>query len=239
MWRTNGVGGAMIPILEKHTRARPKILAGTAWRMLLLLMLNAWATGPAAAQAPDLQQYRIVAGDKIGVAVFGQPDLSGEATVDQNGNLRLPIIGDVPAASLTLNELEKNIGRKLEHGYVRRPVVSTKIAEFRPIYVLGMVRTPGLFPYREGESVLAAIARAGGVGAPGQSSVGGDLFQMEERVQLLEVSRAALLTKRARLLAQQNGDERIDFPNMSALPIDPARLAQIRDGEQRAFMAER
>src|SRR5262249_19232877 len=67
--------------------------------------------------------------------------------------------------------------------------------------------------------------------------VGADLFRMDERVRLLEISRAALLTKRARLLAQQNGDERVDFPDISGLPVDPARLAQIRDGEQRAFAA--
>jgi polysaccharide biosynthesis/export protein len=207
--------------------------------LLVLIVLAAWATGAARAQTPDLQQYRIVVGDKINVAVFGQPDLSGEATVDQNGNLRLPVIGDVRATSLTASELEKSIGRSLEQGYVRTPVVSVKIAEYRPIYVLGMVRTPGLYPYREGESVLAAIARAGGLGAPEQIGAGTDLFQTDERVRVLEVGRAALLIKRSRLLAQQNNEDRIEFPDLSGLPVDPARLVQIRDGEQHAFAAER
>ena len=49
----------------------------------------------------------------------------------------------------------------------------------------------------------------------------------------------ALLAKRARLVALQNGDDRIDFPDMSGLVVDPARIAQIRDGEERAFTAER
>jgi polysaccharide export outer membrane protein len=234
-----GAGNAMTLILGKHSLARLGLLASWGRRLLTLIMLNAWATGPAAAQTPTPQQYRISAGDKIGVTVFGQSDLSGEATVDQNGNLRLPVIGDLPAANLTPSELEKSIGRLLEQGYVRRPVVSVKIAEFRPIYVLGMVRTPGNYPYREGESVLAAIARAGGIGAAEQNGMSADLFQTEERVRLLEISRAALLTKRARLVGQQNGDDRIDFPDLSKLAIDPARLTQIRDGEQRAFMAER
>ena len=92
---------------------------------------------------------------------------------------------------------------------------------------------------REGESVLAAIARAGGFGAPERTGAGVDLFQTDERVRLLEISRAALLTKRSRLLAQQNGDDRVDFPDMSGLVVDPARLLQIRDGEQRAFVVER
>ena len=103
------------------------------------------------------QAYRIGVGDKIGVVVIGQPDLSGEATVDQSGNLRLPVVGDIHAANLTPSELEKSIGQSLEQGYVRRPKVSVKITEFRPIYVLGMVRTPGLYPFQQGQSVLAAI----------------------------------------------------------------------------------
>jgi polysaccharide biosynthesis/export protein len=228
----------MISAFRKHPSARHNPLASATRPLLVAAMLHVWAIDPAGAQATDPQHYRIAAGDKIAVAVFGQPDLSAEATVDHNGNLRLPVIGDVVAASLTASELEKSIGRSLEQGWVRRPVVSIKIAEFRPIYVLGVVRTPGLYAYREGEPVLAAIARAGGFGTE-QIGMGADLFQTDERVRLLEVSRAALLTKRSRLLAQQNGADRIDFPDLSGLPVDPARLSQIRDGEQAAFTAER
>ena len=67
----------------------------------------------------------------------------------------------------------------------------------------------------------------------------GALLQAEERVRLLEISRVALLAKRARLLALQNGDDRIDFPDVSGVVVDAARIAQIRDGEQLAFAAER
>jgi polysaccharide export outer membrane protein len=214
-------------------------LTGGGWFVAIFIALHAWAIDPAAGQPPAPQAYRIGAGDKIGVVVIGQPDLSGETTVDQGGDLRLPIIGDIRAVNLTLGELEKSIRQSLEQGYVRHPVVSVKIAEFRPIYVLGMVRTPGLYPYQQGQSVLAAIARAGGIGVSEQSRMGGDLVQADERVRLLEISRAALLVKRARLIAQQNGDDRIDFPDTSGFPVDPARVAQIRDGEQRAFAAER
>ena len=92
---------------------------------------------------------------------------------------------------------------------------------------------PGLYPYREGLSVLAAIARAGGIGASEiqQSGMLGALFQAEERVRLLEISRVALLAKRARLIALQNGNDRIDFPDMSEIVADPARIVQIREGE--------
>ena len=233
----------IISIFGKRRRGQPRwcsLVAG-GWVLAMFVILHAWAIDLAAAQSPAPQPYRITAGDKIGVAVFGQPDLSGESTVDQSGNLRLPMVGDIYAVNLTLGELERSIAHSLEQGYVRNPSVSIKIAEFGPIYVLGMVRTPGLYPYREGLSVLGAIARAGGIGAyEGQQSIVlGDLLQADERVRLLEISRMALLAKRARLIALQNGDDRIDFPDMSGLVVDPARIAQIRDGEERAFTAER
>jgi polysaccharide export outer membrane protein len=132
--------------------------------LAVLASLQAWSIDPAAAQSTASKAYRITAGDKIGVTVFGQPDLSGEATVDQGGNIRLPMIGDITAVNLTLTELEGSVVQALTQGYIRNPTVTAKIAEYSPIYVLGLVRTPGLYPYREGLSVLAAIARAGGIG---------------------------------------------------------------------------
>lgn len=228
----------MTSIIGMSWRTRPPwSLAGSGRVAAMLLVLNLCAICPAAAQSSVAHGYRIGAGDKIGVVVLGQPDLSGEATVDQVGNLRLPVVGDIPAANLTLSELERSIGRSLEQGYVRRPAVSAKITEFRPIYLMGMVRTPGLYPYHQGQSVLAAMARAGGMGTPEQSGM--DSFQADERVRLLEISRAALLAKQARLIAQQQRADRIDFPDMAGLAVDPARITQIRDSEQRAFATER
>jgi polysaccharide biosynthesis/export protein len=226
---------------QRRRQARWCSLAAWGWALAMFVILHAWSIDLATAQSPAPQVYRITAGDRIGVTVFGQPDLSSESTVDQSGNLRLPIVGDIYAVNLTLSELEGSITHALAQGYVRNPTVSVKIAEFGPIYVLGMVRAPGLYPYREGLSVLGAIARAGGIGVSEsqQSVVLGELLQAEERVRLLEISRMALLAKRARLIALQNDDDRIDFPDMSGLAVDPARIAQIRDGEQRSFTAER
>ena len=209
--------------------------------IILSAVLHFWPVGVVNAQSAAPQAYRISVGDRIAITVYGQPDLSGEPTVDQSGNIRLPMIGDISAINATLGELEGSISRALAQGYVRDPMVSIRISEFSPIYVLGMVRTPGLYPYREGLTVLGAIARAGGVGLSEsqQSGLLGNLLQAEERVRLLEISRVALLTRRARLTALQSNHDRIAFPEVSGDVIDPDRIAQIRDSEQVAFKAER
>ena len=238
----------MISIFGKpqHNEGRRRFLAAgvralAARALAMAVIFHAWSIDLATAQSPAPQTYRISAGDKLGVTVFGQPDASGESTVDQSGNIRLPMIGDISAVDLTLNELERSIAHALAQGYIRNPTVSIRVSEFNPIYVLGMVRTPGVYPYREGLSVLGAIARAGGIGLSEsqQGGILGALLQAEERVRLLEINRTALLAKRARLLALQNGDDRIDFPDVSGVVIDATRIAQIRDGEQLAFAAER
>src|SRR5262245_55133710 len=83
----------------------------------------------AKAQSTASKTYRTTAGDKIGVTVFGQPNLSGEATIDQVGNIRLPLVGDVQAVNLTLGEIEGSIARALTPGYIRNPTVTARIAE--------------------------------------------------------------------------------------------------------------
>jgi polysaccharide biosynthesis/export protein len=245
IWSMSSVKG-MISTFAKPQRGRGRwrSLANCAWALMTSTVLCAWPIDPGKAQsaAPQASQaYRITAGDKIAVTVFGQPDLSGEPTVDQSGNIRLPMIGDISAVNLTLGELESSIAHALAQGYIRNPTVSAKIAEFSPIYVLGLVRAPGLYPYREGLTVLGSIARAGGIGMSESQQTGalGALLQAEEHVRLREISRVALLVKRARLVALQNGHDRIDFPDTSGLAVDPVRFAQIRDGEQLAFTAER
>jgi len=197
--------------------------------------------GPAAAQPATTSEYRIAAGDKIGITVFGQPDLSDEPTVDQNGNIRLSLIGDIQAAKRSLAELERSIEEALAKGYVKRPKVTAKITAYRPIHVLGMVRTPGLYPYEHGQSVFAAVMRAGGMGTAEHSGQGGggDFFQADDRVRLLEISHASLLAKKARLVAQANRVTRIEFADTSASPVDQALLADMRESEERAFAAER
>jgi polysaccharide biosynthesis/export protein len=212
----------------------------TALRCLLAFVVSLGLMHDrAAAQPATASEYRIAAGDKIGITVFGQPDLSDEPTVDQNGNIRLSLIGDIHAAKGSLAELERSIEEALAKGYVKRPKVSAKITAYRPIHVLGMVRTPGLYPYQHGQSVFAAVMHAGGMGTAEPSGQGGDFFQADDRVRLLEISHASLLAKKARLLAQANRATRIEFADTSASPVDQALIADMHESEERFFAAER
>jgi protein involved in polysaccharide export with SLBB domain len=74
----------------------------------------------------------------------------------------MPLISDVDAAGLTVNELEAAIVDALKPDYLINPIVSAEVVIFRPIYIIGEVVNPGSYPYTNGMSVINAVAVAGG-----------------------------------------------------------------------------
>ena len=100
--------------------------------------------------------------DRLRVTVFGQPTLTGEYTLDGNGILAFPLIGNVPANGVTTNQLQQAIAAKLEPDYLVNPNVSAEIVNRRPFYVIGEVQKPGNYPYVSDITAVNAIAMAGG-----------------------------------------------------------------------------
>ena len=123
---------------------------------------NATAVLPAMTAPPGASGYVLGTGDKIKITVFGVDDLSGEYTVDSEGTIRMPLIGQVQATGLTGPQLENSIGSALANGFLRSPRVSTQITTYRPFYVVGAVNRPGEYPYGINMTALKAVALAGG-----------------------------------------------------------------------------
>lgn len=119
------------------------------------------STSPVAA-APQTTEYTLSSGDQVKITVFGQDDLSGQFDVDGSGTFSMPLIGQVSAEGLTIPELEARIADSLSDGYLINPQVSAEVANYRPFYILGEVRTPGEYPYTNGLTVMEAVASAGG-----------------------------------------------------------------------------
>jgi polysaccharide biosynthesis/export protein len=107
---------------------------------------------------------RIRSGDRVQVAVAGQETMSGEFEVRPAGDLLLPVVGRMSAAGLSAPELAQQIKTRLT-GVLADPHVTVVIALRRAanVSLLGEVRTPGRFELREGEGILEALARGGGL----------------------------------------------------------------------------
>jgi polysaccharide export outer membrane protein len=111
---------------------------------------------------PGSNAYKLDTGDKVKVIVYGEDDLSGEFDVDGSGFVRLPLIGQVRAAGLTLKDFEAAIEAKLATGYLVNPKVSVAVSNYRPFTILGEVNKPGEYPYENDMTVLNAVALGGG-----------------------------------------------------------------------------
>ena len=111
---------------------------------------------------PGTLAYKLDTGDKVKVIVYGEDDLGGEFDVDGSGFVRLPLIGQVRAAGLSLKEFEAAIEAKLSGGYLVNPKVSVAVVNYRPFTILGEVNKPGEYPYENGMTVLNAVALGGG-----------------------------------------------------------------------------
>jgi len=106
--------------------------------------------------------YRLDAGDKLRVVVYGQEGLTNSYAIDAGGAITMPLIGSVPARGRTPAGLAAEISGKLRNGYIRDPSVAVEIEAYRPFFILGEVAAPGQYPYVPNMSVESAVAIAGG-----------------------------------------------------------------------------
>lgn len=135
---------------------------------------QAGASGPAPA-APVQQDYRLGAGDSIGVQVYQSPDLSVDARVSETGVISYPLLGTVQLGGLTISEAEKKIADALlTGGFVKVPQVNIVLRQVRgnQISVLGQVSRPGRFPLETFNTrVSDMLAAAGGTTALGDDQL--------------------------------------------------------------------
>jgi len=117
--------------------------------------------GPQAVADSD-GPYLLDTGDRLRVFVYGQPNLSRLYGVDHGGAISMPLIGRVPARGLTTYDLEARIKARLGAKFVKDPEVTVDVAQNRPFFILGEVRTAGQYPYVNGMTVRTAVAIAGG-----------------------------------------------------------------------------
>jgi polysaccharide export outer membrane protein len=113
--------------------------------------------------AQDLgQEYRLSAGDRIRIAVFGEPELSVTARIDGSGAISYPLLGELAVTGLTSEALERLIADRLRGPYLVDPRVTVSIEEYREFFIMGQVNRPGSYPYVPGLTVRRAISIAGG-----------------------------------------------------------------------------
>lgn len=148
-------------------------IAGTLCAFAAVVCLAAPAHAQAGPQAGAADAYRIGPRDEVAIRVFEEPQLDGDFRVNEDGTIRLPLLGAVMAAGLTEEELAARLKEVLEAELLQRASVSAEVTEFRsrPISVLGAVRQPGSLNFPGRLTLIEALTAAGGLSGSQGSSV--------------------------------------------------------------------
>lgn len=88
------------------------------WFIFIIISLVS-ATGLVNAASPTLLR----AGDFIGVWVKGEPELSVERQVGQDGSITMPLIGSVGVSGMKTSDAARLIAQMLEDGFLKDPLV--------------------------------------------------------------------------------------------------------------------
>ena len=82
--------------------------------------------------------------DVLNVYVRHNPEVSGEFPVSPEGQIFMPLVGDVQAADLTKAELQASLTEKLSK-FIINPEVAVGVSQYRSkkVYVVGEVMRTG------------------------------------------------------------------------------------------------
>jgi len=114
-------------------------------------------------EPPDIVQVDLASG-----STAGMPAISGQHLVGPDGRINLATYGQVYVAGLTIDQAREAVEKHLSK-FIDRPRVSFDVVAFnsKTYYVITQGTAPGdnvqQFPITGNETVLDAIAQAGGV----------------------------------------------------------------------------
>jgi polysaccharide export outer membrane protein len=138
-------------------------------RFAVLLGLVLLVTGRTAAQdAPAYHPDGLRPGDYVRVAVWREPDLSGEYQVDQRGYATFPKLGPLPVAAMHPDSIRPMLLAEYAK-YLVNP--SVEVVPLRRVSVLGAVARAGLYPVDPTMTLADAVALAGGAAPDGKRDV--------------------------------------------------------------------
>ena len=141
----------MYPAYYMHVRAI------TIPVILLLLALSI-----SFASAAD---YFLGPGDVLKITVYDNDDLETITRVSDDGNIIMPLLGQIKVRGLSVSQASRHISNLLADGYIINPQVNIFVQEFRSkkAVVLGQVTRPGIIEMSGPVTMLELISKAGGL----------------------------------------------------------------------------
>lgn len=113
---------------------------------------------------PPQNEYVIGPDDVLAINVWKEPEVSRTLPVRPDGNISLPLVGDLMASGRTPAQLQKEIKKHFVE-YLSDPEVTVLVQEAKShkFNIVGEVGKPGSYVMNTPMTVLDAIALAGGL----------------------------------------------------------------------------
>lgn len=138
---------------------------------VMMLMVGAMLSGCTTADVKAVTPVRsepdtnvmLMPGDEIDVKFFYTPELNELQRVRPDGKISLQLVGDVQAAGLRPDQVQKVLEAKYT-GLIERPsvVVIARNLQHRTVYIGGAVQKPGIVEMPGSITALSAILQSGG-----------------------------------------------------------------------------
>ena len=152
-----GTKGFASPITSPFFRRGTE---GVAIYQLIILLISCLLISPIT--SAEQNTYQLSTGDRIKITVYGEEDLTLETTLDDDGIINYPFLGEIAIEGMTVKKLENKIYKHLKGDYLIDPNVHVSIETYRPFFINGQVKKPGGYPYQPGLTLRRAISLAGG-----------------------------------------------------------------------------
>lgn len=187
--------------------------------------------GTADAILAETTEYRLGSQDRLRIHVSEWPALTGELTVGADGDIRMPMLGSVPAKGLSAEELANEIESRLKAkaNLQQAPDATVDIVAYRPFYILGSVASPGEYAYRPDMIILNALSIGGGAYRAEQGSqwdIERVAIASQGELKLNEARRADLIAERQRWQAQLDGAEDMGVAGTAVSPEQQKAFAE-------------
>jgi polysaccharide export outer membrane protein len=121
-------------------------------------------TGTASTGMPIPTDYIIGPDDVLNIVFWRDADMTQEVTVRPDGNITLPLMGDIKAAGLKPTELRELVATSASK-FIEDPNVTVVVKQInsRNVFIMGGVTRPGPYPVSGQMTVAQLIAVAGGL----------------------------------------------------------------------------
>src|ERR1051325_9663851 len=105
---------------------------------------NAAAANTTTTAKPHDDSFQIGPDDVLAINVWKEPEISRSVPVRSDGNVSLPLVGEVQASGQTPKQLEAEISKKLT-SYISEPEVTVIVQQIKSqrFNILGQVAHPG------------------------------------------------------------------------------------------------